>query len=463
MREVVFDPDFISWRDKARPLAQAGTPPEDIAWISAREQSFAFADDEPLPELNELKPIRVPQAFIAKAQLVAAHRDPLRWPLLYRLLWRLNYENPQLLDIAADDDVRRLDVWSKQVSRDIHKMHAFVRFKKVHDDIGERYVAWHRPDHFCVQLGTPFFARRFSTMRWAILTPDESAFWDGKELTFGPGVPKQLSDPGYDDTEDLWRKYYASIFNPARIKVKAMKKEMPVRHWQTLPEAKLIEELLAQAPERVEQMVKMQPPSAAAHLPEIKTMAALAQAAKGCRACDLYRCATQTVFGMGPTDAEIVFVGEQPGDQEDLAGEPFIGPAGQLLSKALAEIGIERDQVYLTNAVKHFRYKQEGKRRIHQKPSSASVAACKPWLVAELDLLRPRVLVCLGVTAAQSVVGRLVRMEEERGKFFASRWAEKTIITTHPSSILRTMDDAERALAYQRFLADLSLICRPIV
>jgi uracil-DNA glycosylase family protein len=187
--------------------------------------------------------------------------------------------------------------------------------------------------------------------------------------------------------------------------------------------------------------------TAAALIPPKPTLRKVAEAAKGCRACDLWRSGTQTVFGEGKAKAELMLVGEQPGDQEDLAGRPFVGPAGQLLDRALEEAGIDRELAYVTNVVKHFKWQPRGKRRIHQKPNAAEIAACRPWLDAELELLRPSVLVCLGATAAQALLGRQFRVSRDRGVPVESELAPVVMATVHPSSILRSDDrEAEFAL-----------------
>ena len=177
--------------------------------------------------------------------------------------------------------------------------------------------------------------------------------------------------------------------------------------------------------------------------------------AKGCRACHLYRYATQTVFGEGPARADVMLVGEQPGDAEDLAGHPFVGPAGKLLDRALAEAGIDRRGVYVTNVVKHFKFEPRGKRRIHAKPNGAEIAACRPWLETEIVLVKPRVLVCLGATAAQALLGKTFKVSQQRGIFVDSSLAPRVTATIHPSAILRARDDDSRHAEMGRFVADL--------
>jgi DNA polymerase len=253
--------DFNSWRGTAKKLLAASVPPEDIAWDS--ENGLLF--NEPPPRAI-LKPVEVPREFLNTAEAVALHRDPTRWALLYRVLYRITHGEHDLLKIGVDDDVRQLDLFKKAVHRDMHKMKAFVRFRRVTGSEPEQFVAWHRPDHYVVEAVAPWFAERFASMRWSILTPDRSAHWDGQKVRYSPGVPRSQAPDG-DALEELWRDYYRSIFNPARVKVKAMKAEMPVRHWATLPEAQLIPELLVKADDRVIEMNKSQKSSAAPWVP----------------------------------------------------------------------------------------------------------------------------------------------------------------------------------------------------
>jgi len=197
-------------------------------------------------------------------------------------------------------------------------------------------------------------------------------------------------------------------------------------------------------------------------LPEARSLSAFREAAAHCQACGLWKNATQTVFGEGRRDSKVMFVGEQPGDKEDLAGKPFVGPAGQLLDEALAAAGIDRATVYVTNAVKHFKWRPAGKRRLHEKPNRSEIAACKLWLEAEIALLRPQVVVCLGATAAQALISPTFRVTKERGKLIPSTLAPHVIATVHPSSILRAPDDEARAEEMRLFVADLKKVARVI-
>jgi DNA polymerase len=200
----------------------------------------------------------------------------------------------------------------------------------------------------------------------------------------------------------------------------------------------------------------------AAAPPATGSPAELAAAAAGCRACDLWRTGTQTVFGEGSRDAEVMMVGEQPGDREDIEGRPFVGPAGRVLDRALDQVGVDRDLVYVTNVVKHFKWRPRGKRRIHQKPNLEEITACRPWLDAELAAVKPRVLVCLGSTAAQALLGRQFRVTRERGRFVDSPLAARVTATVHPSSILRAGEDDARAQAMADFVDDLRVVAREL-
>ena len=455
--------DFEGWRDNARRLLSKGVPPADTVWLVGADAADLFSAPEPALPV-EAQPISVPRGFVDLAKQVVLHSDPQRFGLLYRLLWRLRAE-PRLLSVSMDPDVARLEAMAKSIRRDIHKMRAFVRFRKT--AIGERewYVAWFEPDHHIVAVNAPFFTRRFSSMNWSILTPIVSAHWDGEALAFSPGCDR--TDAPQDDVlEDLWRDYYASIFNPARLKVSMMKSEMAVKYWRNLPEAELIRPLIGAAQRRTETMVtsgsteangrpqKLEKAKAA--VPVAGTLSALREQASHCRACPLWAPATQTVFGEGAADASILFVGEQPGDQEDLEGRPFVGPAGRMFDRALEDASIERAKTYVTNAVKHFKFVPRGKRRIHQKPGIAEMRACRPWLEREIDMVRPDLIVALGATAAQSLFGKPMPIGQNRGRALdPGQGLPPVLITVHPSYLLRLPDPTAKDQEYGRFVEDL--------
>jgi DNA polymerase len=441
--------DFEGWRDSARALASSRVPPEKVSWrVAGGEGGDLFAS----PEATPLPPARsfpVPKAFLPLAESVILHSDPERFALLYALLLRLR-ESPGAMGDAADPLVQRLERMAKAVRRDIHKMHAFVRFREVEAPEGSRFVAWFEPEHHIVRATAGFFVRRFAAMRWSILTPELSIHWDGETLAEGPGATRSDAPAG-DPVEAVWKTYYASIFNPARLKVGAMLKEMPRRYWKNMPETALVGELVAGAQAREARMVEASGARIGGN-----TRAAwdsIRSEAMGCTRCHLYKCGTQTVFGEGPLDARILFVGEQPGDQEDLAGRPFVGPAGQLLDRALGEAGIDRSAAYVTNAVKHFKFERRGKRRIHSKPDSGEIDACRWWIDQERQLIRPPVTVALGATAARSIFGKAVTISAMRGRAHALPEGGEAWVTVHPSFLLRVRDDKEAE--YQRFVGDL--------
>jgi DNA polymerase len=343
-----------------------------------------------------------------------------------------------------------------QVRRDEHKMRAFVRFVRVSEENETRYVAWYAPDHLIVRRAAPFFADRFASMRWSILTPDESAHWDGHALSFTEGVPPPASNQP-DDVEELWRLYYSAVFNPARLNRRAMLREMPLRRWAQLPEAALIPGLVRTARERTDRLTDTRTAvTAHAFVPDTDDLAVLRDAAAGCRGCRLHDAATQVVFGEGPLNAEIVVVGEQPGDAEDLSGHPFVGPAGEVLDRALAAAGIDRRQIYVTNAVKHFSFEPRGKWRIHRTPRFTEMYACRPWLEAELRILRPSTVVAMGATAARTLLGPQARVTQLRGRVLEGlAWAARVIVTVHPSAVLRASGEGEKY--FEMLVSDLVL------
>jgi probable DNA metabolism protein len=394
--------DFEFWRDRARALAQCDVPPDRVAFVEPGSGNlFGNGNKRPPSPKGEGKIVRASRQFVELAKGAICHADPGRFDLLYRVLWRLQ-DKPRLLEDQADPDVRKLGELAKAVRRDIHKMRAFVRFREVEEAGGEpHYVAWFEPQHHILRANAGFFVRRFASMKWSILTPLGSLHWDGEALAEGP--PAQRSDaPQGDPAEELWRKYYASIFNPARLKVGAMLKEMPRRYWKNMPEAALIPELVAGAQAREAAMVE----TGKGHDEERPhTLSGIETAIHACRRCPIGFLENQAVMGEGLKSATLMVVGEQPGDQEDLAGKPFVGPSGQLLDRYLVEAGIDRSQVYVTNAVKHFKFVWRGKRRLHQSPTAKEIDTCRFWLEGELEIVKPKVVLALGASASLGMLG----------------------------------------------------------
>ena len=471
-REVAlrFGADRAGFRAAVRALAWAQVPPERLVWRMAAAGEPAgsaasadlFGAAAPTPAPADAPPLTLPRAVATLADLVLCHRDPTRFSLLYTLIWRVLHGERQLADNPADPLVHRLGRMAKAVRRDIHKMHAFVRFKALGRENGrERFVAWFEPEHFILEAAAPFFRARFPAMDWAILTPHGTVGWNGESLAFGPPASRPPLPEG-DGFEEGWLAYYASAFNPARINPAMMKTEMPKKYWPNLPEARLIPALLEGAPARVAEMLAREAAAPRKRDPE-KAVAAMAQQAPDsleelnaliAAAPPFVSGGTRAVLGEGPLHPALALVGEQPGDQEDEDGRPFVGPAGQLLMKAMAEAGLVRDAVYLTNAVKHFKFVPRGKRRLHQKPTGGEVKHYRWWLEKELDFVRPRLVVALGGTAALALTGEALAVTRERGP--RRLGTREGYVTFHPSYLLRLPDEAARRDAYTSLVADLA-------
>jgi len=449
--------DFDFWRDCARALIQARVPPDRISWIEPGGSGDLFAQGDhgvPAPT-SGAPPVRANRRFVNLARNAALHSDPERFALLYRLLWRLQ-ANPGMMEDKADDDVRKIEELDKNVRRDSHKMHAFVRFRLVEADEaegGDRYVAWFEPDHHILRANAGFFMRRFANMRWSILTPRGSLHWDGETMTEGPAAERSDAPQG-DPMEDLWRTYYASIFNPARLKIGAMLKEMPKKYWKNMPEAALIPELVAGAQSREAKMVEK---GALEFDERPETLAAIDKAISACRKCPIGLLDNHAVMGEGPQDAALMIVGEQPGDQEDMKGRPFVGPAGQLLDDHLQTAGIDRSAAYVTNAVKHFKYVQRGKRRIHQSPAAKEIDTCRWWMESERAIVQPKLVLAMGASAARGMLGKTVSISKARGAPIQLEDGSELWVTAHPSYLLR-LDGAARDEQVRLFDNDLRAV-----
>lgn len=446
--------DLDGFRAAARSLIAAATPPEAVVWTQG-----GAADLFGAPVLPEGPPLSLPRAAADLVQLVVCHRDPERYGLLYRLIWRLTHGEKALLEVMSDPLVHRLAMMGKAIRRDLHKMHAFLRFRRVETAGGERFVAWFEPDHHILAAAAPFFRNRFGSLDWTILTPEGRVSWTGGALVFGPPATRDEAAAG-DGFEEGWRDYYESTFNPARLNTTAMRAEMPKKYWRNMPETAAIPAMVRAAVSRVDGMMDREPVMASKRNPD-KAVAAMHDAGPHSLA-ELNRIiagseplvpgATRAVLGEGPVGAAIAFVGEQPGDQEDLQGRPFVGPAGQLLDRALAEAGIARSATYLTNAVKHFKFVQRGKRRIHESPTAGEVKHYRWWLERELDLVRPGLIVALGATAALALAGKAVPVGRNRGPF---RFGDRPgFLTVHPSSLLREPDPQARDEGFRAYCDD---------
>ncbi|WP_426116504.1 UdgX family uracil-DNA binding protein [Massilia sp. PWRC2] len=501
--------DFASWREAARQLLAASVAPHAVTWLmpdqdgdlltasgdhaapsspSAVNVSPAtpatpamtaatadlFGNDAAAPTVltpSAAAPRSVPAAgtgvrisrqLMDMLQKAACCRVPDRWAFLYRVVWRWR-QGEQVVLSAADEDGSRLHAMVKAVRREEHDMHAYIRFReRAEADGPPRFVAWFEPAHDVLPQVAQHFVSRMGKVSWLIATPDASVLWDGAALHLsGPLLRSEaeLIDAG----EALWLTYYRSIFNPARLNAKLMESHIPSRFWKNLPEGQVVPAMVTQAAagaRRTGQTVSVGQRhgttiaiTAAQAQPQREAPSALAQ----CRRCPLWQHATQAVAGVGPGDARIMLVGEQPGDQEDLAGLPFIGPAGQLLDRVMDAAGVERRAVYLTNAVKHFKWEPRGKRRLHKTPAQREVEACSVWLEQELLTVDPLVIVALGSTALKAVLGNAhIHLKDVLGQPLAhqGRWV---VAVYHPSYVLRVPDEASKQQATQVMIAGLQM------
>lgn len=459
---------FEAWRAAARVAISHGIAPADIDW-AGRDGLFTAC---PLPESPGPRQARVPRAFLELGRSVIWHGAPGRLALLYEALWRLDRAEGDPLS-QADPLGRRLHLMAAAVRRDIHKMHAFVRFRELPAGRRRRFAAWFEPRHNTLEPGSTFFAERFADMDWMIATPRLTARFEDGALTFHPGGARpDLPD---DASQALWATYFANIFNPARIKLDAMRAEMPKTYWKNLPETRLIPGMLKDAEARVGRMraaaATLPRPGAAAvstryraAMPQAadrpQTLAEARDAALQCRRCALCEPATQTVWGEGHETAGLMIVGEQPGDREDLEGRPFVGPAGQLLRRAMAEAGADPAQVWLTNAVKHFKFAPRGKRRLHRNPNREEILHCRGWLGLELAFIRPRMALALGASAAFALTGDAAPLNARRGRLECGLHGGPVMPSWHPSHILRLPASENRDTAWKELVADIAACWR---
>jgi uracil-DNA glycosylase len=429
--------DFDGWRRAARAMALNDFPPSEVAW-RVRDPHEPKADATPLEAPQST--FSVPAKFVELARLAILNRNPDRFALLYRLLWRLRSHH-DLLMAATDPDVADASSMAMQVQRDIHRMQAGLRFREFGREQKAHFIAWFEPEHHIVAATAPFFASRYADMPWSVLTPDVCAHWDGYAVTITAGI---ANAPDANRLEETWQRYCAEIFNPAQLR--------------TAPRERMRETALTRNPPPAPMIDP--PETFMSRNPMAASIAALRAEAADCRACPLWKDATQTVFGEGPSRAELMLVGEQPGDKEDLAGKPFVGPAGNMLDRALAEAGIDREKVYVTNAVKHFKFVPRGKIRLHQKPSTPEIRACRPWYERELAAIKPSLVVAMGATAAQCVFGKITPINKNRGRSIALDDGTLALVTVHPSYLLRLPDEDAKKREYARFVADLRTAVR---
>jgi DNA polymerase len=417
--------DWDGWRRATRTLVLAGTDPAEVTWSVG-------GTADPLPDAAGS--FSLSRALVDMAALAIQGREPERFGLLYSLVHRAHH-GERIFDQPDDPDLRLAQRLAFAVRAEAHRMRTHLRFLPVQDSDGPRLLGWYAPAHYVLEANAQLIARRFPADPLSIVTPDGSAHWDGTALRFGAG----LTDPADDATlAAWWDAHHAAVLADAAPGT-------------SVPEAEALDE--APRPPSL-------PPLGPVVLPQPRDpdIHHAGREAADCRRCDLWQPAIQTVFGEGPAGAAAMFIGEQPGDQEDVIGRPFVGPAGQLLDRAMEAAGIDRRTIYITNAVKHFKFTPRGRRRIHQPPDAAEIATCRFWLDVERVRLHPRLLVLMGGSGARAVLGRPVAVTRERGQPFRLADGQMAFLTVHPSYLLRIPDEAQKAREYDAFLRDLRAV-----
>ncbi|MBN3753484.1 UdgX family uracil-DNA binding protein [Paraburkholderia sp. Tr-20389] len=469
MHVIAIDDTFAAWREAALQALAQRVVPEKIDW-RIRDDAHAAAhtlfDDEAVTPFAPTVPaeVRLSRELAELLNDAALYREPARWAFLYRVLWRWHGGDRSVAS-PADTDGARLYKMAKAVRRAKHDMIAYVRFRlrDAADDTPTpdlpEYVAWYEPEHDVLAWSAEHFARRMGRSTWLISTPDGAAWWNGSALRLERGPARSGDHAAHtaDEAEALWLAYYRSTFNPARLNESALEQHMPVRFWKALPEGSLIPSMISEAKSGARRIAqasgvgmlggKSVPVDAHSAQPARQHPSTL----DACRRCELWRHATQAVDGIGPGDAGIMLIGEQPGDLEDLAGKPFVGPAGRLLDVAIERAGLARDSLYLTNAVKHFKWMLRGKRRLHKTAAQQEIDACGYWLERELERVRPAVVVTLGATALGALLHEKVGLSDCIGETLDVNGMQ-VIATYHPSYALRQQHDEDR----QRVLASIA-------
>ena len=434
---------FEGWRAAARALRAAGVSPDGVAWTVKADATPCRAEGEGA--------FSVPRAFVNLARDAALHRNPERFDLMYRVLWRLG-EAPRLMS-SGDAEVGRLAALAREVGRAVQQTQAFAAFEPMAAGGGPVAVAVCAPAHRVAERAAPFFVKRFQGAPFALLTPDVCVGWDGRRLVRAPGIETAPCDAPRA-AQALRELGLGSLM------ADGSGGEEPTMPRVRKPEAPDVAErpgpLMPDPSRRAVRGALRGERDGAFGTGAPRSLDEVCAGVDACRRCDLWRCG-QGVAGEGPSTARLMLVGEQPGDQEDLAGRPFVGPAGAMLDGALAAAGTPRDAVFVTNAVKHFKHEMRGKRRLHKTPDAGEVRACRWWLDAERRIVTPKVIVALGATAALGVFGRPMAITRARGQALDLPEGVTGLVTWHPAYLLRTPDPAAKAAAYEAFVNDLTL------
>ncbi|GAN60728.1 uracil-DNA glycosylase [Acetobacter cibinongensis] len=398
--------DFATWRQAVRYHVSRGTRPEELSW-SVLKSADIFGQNVSHPVWKAPEAggaLTLPRSLVERLVLAIQVQDPDRFSRLYKLVYRVVHEGLDLQQDNIDSDRLLVDQWVTSIKQESA---AFRQAFAAHYRNGGRDAWYYEPHNYILEANAAFCRARVAE-RWAVHTPYRSMQWDGRALFFGEG----------GRASSLWQPDAA----------------WP---WEGYPNTVLI-------PTETERQ-------------QAETLDQLGAEAMDCRSCALWKPAQRTVFGEGPGTARIMVVGEQPGDQEDKAGHPFVGPAGQVFDSALRDAALTRSDVYVTNAVKHFRFTWRGSHRLHQKPEQENITACRPWLDAERRLVKPELIVMMGVTAAQSLLGRPVTISRERSRIFDLGPSVQGLVTVHPSYLLRLPNQEDKQREYARFVEDLKL------
>ena len=456
---------FAEWRTAARDLVARSIAPEYVEWASEPEDGdlfSGFGSQAGAAALKAAPPpgteLRLPRQLMDMIEDAACFNALDRWSFLYKVIWRWHLGERDVVS-PADADGARLYAMVKAVHREQHDMHAYVRFRERKEEDGApRFVAWFEPTHDVLPQVARHFARRMGPITWMIATPNQAILWDGEKLIEAPSLLRTAAD--IDDAgEALWLTYYRSIFNPARVNADLLRSHIPSRFWKNLPEGAIVPAMVTAAnngERRTGQTGTVGQRGGATSIPiapeRAQPQREVPTSLDQCRRCTLWENATQAVAGVGPAQARIMLVGEQPGDQEDLQGLPFVGPAGAVLQQAMQEAGVDRDSIYLTNAVKHFKWEPRGKRRLHKTPAQREVAACHLWLEEELKRVQPQVVVALGSTALKSLLqdgsATMTSMMNDGHPAPVQHDGRWVVTVYHPSYVLRAPDEAARRQAY---------------
>jgi len=456
---------FAEWRTAARDLVARSIAPEYVEWASEPEDGdlfSGFGSQAGAAALKATPPpgteLRLPRQLMDMIEDAACFNALDRWSFLYKVIWRWHLGERDVVS-PADADGARLYAMVKAVHREQHDMHAYVRFRERKEEDGApRFVAWFEPTHDVLPQVARHFARRMGPITWMIATPAQAILWDGEKLIEAPSLLRTAADIE-DAGEALWLTYYRSIFNPARVNADLLRSHIPSRFWKNLPEGAIVPAMVTAAnngERRTGQTGTVGQRGGATSIPiapeRAQPQREVPTSLDQCRRCALWENATQAVAGVGPAQARIMLVGEQPGDQEDLQGLPFVGPAGAVLQQAMQEAGVDRDSIYLTNAVKHFKWEPRGKRRLHKTPAQREVAACHLWLEEELKRVQPQVVVALGSTALKSLLqdgsATMTSMMNDGHPAPVQHDGRWVVTVYHPSYVLRAPDEAARRQAY---------------